>query len=320
MPLKYKIDVLQTLKDNGYNTTRIKREKIFNAYAVQKFRTNESVTWETLEKLCSVLKCQPGDIIEYTDEIDGAETAVGIKRSRSSKKEYRKTPLEITTTEDEKKKLLESYFKTISDIAKVFDTIIEFQNNIRNNLYLQEYNKVRFCALVFRIYEIAAEDIINLTADNVDVESMVVKTSSRDVEIDIELFKYVDFAVQYATQHNTSKLITSSGKHSFANALEFKNMMSHFSVYCNDVLYQMSYKPTTTVSPIALRDSVKFEKVLKADTEIGLTHDYTKLKEALWLEFPPKNKDSNVYAKIALKYEMYIKWYKVFYETEEGQK
>ncbi len=67
MPIKYKIDVLAALKDKGYNTTRIRREKIFGEGTIQAFRSGTMAS-ETLNKLCALLNCQPGDIIYFEDD------------------------------------------------------------------------------------------------------------------------------------------------------------------------------------------------------------------------------------------------------------
>lgn len=64
----YKIDVLETLKENGYNTTRLRREKLLNESAIQSLRKNEMVGIIALEKLCHLLDMQPGNIIKYVDE------------------------------------------------------------------------------------------------------------------------------------------------------------------------------------------------------------------------------------------------------------
>lgn len=66
--LTYKIDVLDTLKESGYNTTRILREHLISQSAVQKIRKNEMVGMKTLEKLCELLDMQPGNIIKYVEE------------------------------------------------------------------------------------------------------------------------------------------------------------------------------------------------------------------------------------------------------------
>ena len=65
--LKYKIDVLETLKESGYNSTRILKENLISQSAMQKIRKNEMVGIKTLEKLCELLDMQPGNIIKYIE-------------------------------------------------------------------------------------------------------------------------------------------------------------------------------------------------------------------------------------------------------------
>ena len=64
MKLCYKINVLESLKLNGYSTYRLRKENIFGQATIQKFRFGEGVGWDTLETLCNLLNCQPSDIIE----------------------------------------------------------------------------------------------------------------------------------------------------------------------------------------------------------------------------------------------------------------
>ena len=68
MPLQYKIDVLAALKEKGYNTNRIRTEKLLSQSTLQKFRSNQGVSWENLETLCELLDCQPADLIEFVKE------------------------------------------------------------------------------------------------------------------------------------------------------------------------------------------------------------------------------------------------------------
>ena len=63
--LKYKIDVLATLKEKGYNTNKIRTEKIMGEAMLQKIRKGEMVSWSVFEKLCDLLDRQPADLIEY---------------------------------------------------------------------------------------------------------------------------------------------------------------------------------------------------------------------------------------------------------------
>lgn len=66
--LKYKIDVIETLKEAGYNSTNILKNGILSQSAMQKFRNGEMVGIKTLEQLCKLLDMQPGNIIKYVDD------------------------------------------------------------------------------------------------------------------------------------------------------------------------------------------------------------------------------------------------------------
>lgn len=68
MPIKYKFDVLNALKEKGYTTYRIRKEKLLSESTVQKLRQGEYVSMDNLETLCKLLNCQPGDIMEYAEE------------------------------------------------------------------------------------------------------------------------------------------------------------------------------------------------------------------------------------------------------------
>lgn len=65
--LAYKINVLETLKESGYNSTRILKEGLISQSAMQKMRKNEMVGIKTIEKLCELLDMQPGNIIKYVE-------------------------------------------------------------------------------------------------------------------------------------------------------------------------------------------------------------------------------------------------------------
>lgn len=66
--LAYKINVIETLKESGYNSTRILKENIISQSAMQKLRNNEMVGIKTIEQLCEILDMQPGNIIKYVNE------------------------------------------------------------------------------------------------------------------------------------------------------------------------------------------------------------------------------------------------------------
>lgn len=64
----YKFDVLESLKEAGYNTTRLRKEKLLGENAIQSLRRNEMVGIIALEKICKLLDMQPGNIIKYVEE------------------------------------------------------------------------------------------------------------------------------------------------------------------------------------------------------------------------------------------------------------
>ena len=80
MSIRYKGDILGALKEKGYSTARLRKEKVFGERTMQEFRTNGVIPYKTLNKLCEMLDCQVGDIIEYIPDAerdnaapDGAE-------------------------------------------------------------------------------------------------------------------------------------------------------------------------------------------------------------------------------------------------------
>lgn len=68
MPMIYKIDVIDALKAAGYNTNRIRKEKLLSQSTLQKLRSNDTtLSGASLETLCTLLHCQPGDILGYIE-------------------------------------------------------------------------------------------------------------------------------------------------------------------------------------------------------------------------------------------------------------
>lgn len=67
MSMRYKIDVIEALKNVGYTSYKIRKEKILSESTMQKFRNKEPVSWENIGTLCKLLRCQPGDILEYEE-------------------------------------------------------------------------------------------------------------------------------------------------------------------------------------------------------------------------------------------------------------
>ena len=68
MPLQYKIDVISALKEKGFNTNALRKEKLLAEGVIQSLRESKPISWANIEKLCKLLECQPGDLIEFVDE------------------------------------------------------------------------------------------------------------------------------------------------------------------------------------------------------------------------------------------------------------
>jgi len=68
--IRYKRDILEALKEKGYTSTIIKRDNLLPSQTLQNIKSGKSITLDTLNKLCIMLRCQPGDLIEceITDE------------------------------------------------------------------------------------------------------------------------------------------------------------------------------------------------------------------------------------------------------------
>lgn len=79
MGLHYKIDVLDALKARGWNTGRLRAENAdarargekasgLSEDTIQRLRKGNPISWANIENVCKKLQCQPGDILEYTED------------------------------------------------------------------------------------------------------------------------------------------------------------------------------------------------------------------------------------------------------------
>ena len=68
MAIVYKIDVLKELKEKGYNTSRLRKDKLMGEATIQKIRENQLISWANLDTICTLLDCNVGDVVEYQKE------------------------------------------------------------------------------------------------------------------------------------------------------------------------------------------------------------------------------------------------------------
>ncbi len=68
MPIKYD-KLFQLLNEKGYTPTRIRKEKLLGQGTLTALRHGTGgLDHRSIAKLCKVLDCQPGDLMEYVDE------------------------------------------------------------------------------------------------------------------------------------------------------------------------------------------------------------------------------------------------------------
>lgn len=70
MPISYE-NLFELMKEKGFSSYRLRKEKLISQAVLQKLRTGGNVDTRTIEKLCAMLSCQPGDIMKYLPEKDG---------------------------------------------------------------------------------------------------------------------------------------------------------------------------------------------------------------------------------------------------------
>ncbi len=69
MAIRYKVDIMEELKKKGYSSTKIRNDKLIGQSYLQQLRHGELVSWKTLDTICALLECQPGDLIEYVEGV-----------------------------------------------------------------------------------------------------------------------------------------------------------------------------------------------------------------------------------------------------------
>lgn len=68
--------LVNKLKENNITQYKLKQDKILGSATITKIYKNngingESIDIKVVDKMCKLLKCQPGDILECVDDIEG---------------------------------------------------------------------------------------------------------------------------------------------------------------------------------------------------------------------------------------------------------
>ena len=68
--------LVRRLKENGFSQYKLKQDRILGSATITKIFKNdglngESIDMKVLDKMCKLLNCQPGDIVECVEDLEG---------------------------------------------------------------------------------------------------------------------------------------------------------------------------------------------------------------------------------------------------------
>lgn len=67
MPIVYN-KMIERMNDRGITSYTVKRDNIIGQATFRKIKEGGDIDTRTIAKMCEVLDCQPGDLLEYVPE------------------------------------------------------------------------------------------------------------------------------------------------------------------------------------------------------------------------------------------------------------
>ena len=64
-------DIIEKLVENGWTQYRLLKEKQLGTTTIQRLRFHKPVNTETIDKVCELCNCQPGDIMQWVPDDQG---------------------------------------------------------------------------------------------------------------------------------------------------------------------------------------------------------------------------------------------------------
>lgn len=61
-------DILKKLNNAGYNTNRLRKERLLSESTIQGIREGKPLTAKTIDTVCLLLNCQPNNIMQVVRE------------------------------------------------------------------------------------------------------------------------------------------------------------------------------------------------------------------------------------------------------------
>ena len=62
------VDLFARLREKGWTARRLVKERKLGNGTIDRLRKGESVSTDTINTICELLQCQPGDILRYEEE------------------------------------------------------------------------------------------------------------------------------------------------------------------------------------------------------------------------------------------------------------
>ena len=73
MAIVYSCDVQERLREKGFTSYRMRKEQLISQGALQKIREGKLVSWHEMDQICTMLECQPGDLVRHQAEVQSDE-------------------------------------------------------------------------------------------------------------------------------------------------------------------------------------------------------------------------------------------------------
>lgn len=59
------VDIMEKLAARGFSSYRLRQEKLLPESTLTRIRNGTPVSTDTIDRLCELLECQPGDILRW---------------------------------------------------------------------------------------------------------------------------------------------------------------------------------------------------------------------------------------------------------------
>lgn len=67
-------DILKKLADNGWSSYRLVKERVLPNSTIITLRAGRPIKTTTLDTICKLLNCQPGDLLSYVPDSEEKES------------------------------------------------------------------------------------------------------------------------------------------------------------------------------------------------------------------------------------------------------